>query len=354
MLGRAFLTIAYFGVVVLCVSFSTFTTFKGSEAMVGGWQLAAMLAAIVALCLMAADFRIRDDILNQGRVNALAIGLLAAAILISSLSHFNYFFTSFQGSQIARDAYRTQVARFEENMAIAAEALRNHGPLAEHSLRTQGVESGLARLRTELDDPSEQGFGEDAFGVTMQVRQLVGSEMAPLDDPDLGESREAVYNPWYETFTREARAALSRLKPPEATADENQINAIIAARAEVATFQTDISDPDSPVGAAAVMTETQELFDFSNEVRVYMIGRGLLDQAQEFTDINTREGETGEIAYTLAQAARPQNLLVTMLSIVLSLFVDLVPLLFALATFRQSEGGYRIRTPKKGPRAYSP
>lgn len=343
--------IVYLAIVIICVSVSGYTTYVGSHSMFGGALLAGMFAALVGLCLFGADIMIRDKLLAGGKP-VISVIFLFAAIGASSLSHFNYFFTTFEGAEIARTAYREEFVRFEQNMAIARTAVGAERDYSEHAILAAYVESEATKLRDQMLDPENKGVGAEALVYVNNIKRTLGSSLTDINLPAPTERDDKVLIAWYDNFMRVARAAVA-LKASARVRDGDALLATMQARRdEFATFLRRINDAEDNVPRESVTQKIQAMADYSSEVETSLLARG---HAQpEFERIVTGTSRTGEITFSLSRVGGGQGLDVALLAIGLSLFIDLAPLGFAIAltSGRGADMGMSGSGSGSGPRVY--
>lgn len=330
------LRVTYYLIVLTCVGISVYLTYFGFLRTFQ--ELTLPFTIVIGLLLFSADFLIQRN-RESGYPIAPGIILFIIAAIFSGMSNFNYLYTNFMTRDVLVSTMRDQYAVFTTDLADTRVRLGQSPAMIEGRFLRSQVDTELDQLWEQMADPARPGCGPRCEQHIETLVSLVASPMTDLARPGTGASPDEK-RAFFETVQSLIQTTLNRR--PEIRAYE-----------EIAALQTFIGErlrffgtADDALREGAGLERLSELSEASREVERRANALLPSDHSVDHTHIDPTLGRLGEIVYSLQNAfIEAPNRAVTILSSILAMIVDVIPVAFALIAFRPGETG-----PKKNRR----
>ena len=319
----------YYLLVFLCIGISLFLTYYGFEKTFG--PLTIYFTVVIGLLLFAADYLIQR---NRERglpwVPAFLLFLLAA--VFSGLSNFNYLYTNFMTSDVLAATVREQYRVFQEDLTGTRAQLLDQQAVSAEDFRRQRIENELQNMWTQMNDPERPGCGERCAGHIDSINALLGENVTELRRPGR-ESSPAQRKRFYDAFRNRVQETLDN---QNATGRSQEIRSVVNLINERLAYY---GNADDALRAGVDLGILSQLSDdtegIEREANAVLPGGQKVDHRY----IDPTLGRLGEIVYSLkngfVEVPSPSS---TVMALILSIMVDLVPILYALVAFRAGEG----------------
>lgn len=336
----SFINLMYMIIMVICVIVSTILSYLGLRSTFEFMTLPT--TAVICLLLLAADIAINHNV-RYRRGLAGPLFVLSIGLFMSTLSNFTFLYTNFMTRDVARETYLVAWAKFQENMENAKTALRRDPQYIEglelaqqQSERDAQIDRELANLERQALDALNPGIGDLARVHRVAIERLLNVSLTPLAIPD--SRNRAAIQAWLTQFKQLVEDVRSKA-PQTSLPFTNIINDIDGSldrfEQQVRELQgAGYPSPAEQVDAIESMqTETRAVASIVNAAL------SPISRKVELVAIEPGDARLGEIVYTLYNGfiQRP-NPTATIVALLFSLFVDLLPLLYALALLRNVKG----------------
>lgn len=331
-----FINFLYIIIMMVCVIVSTFLSYLGLKSSFGYMTIPTTI--VIFVLLLAADVAINHAVRMRKSLGG-PLFILLVGLIISTLSNFTFLYTNFMTRDVARDTYLVAWSEFQENMENAKSVLRRDPQyidglrIAEQESELEArIDQELANLRRQVLDRNNPGVGIEAQIHVDNIERLLATTLTDLAVPD-SRNRSAleVWLTEFEQLVSEVRSKTPRANLPFANIIQDADELLAAFKTEVNELrQAGFSTPAEQVGAIERMqTEAREVESIVNAA----LSPG--ERRVEFSTVEPGDARLGEIVYTLHNGfiQRP-NMTATGISLLFSFFIDLLPLLFALALLR--------------------
>lgn len=327
------INIFYIALVLICVAVSTWSSFHGFFTTLKA--LAWPVAAGIGICLFASDISIKEKLDRNDRIRGPLL-LFSIALIFSAMSNFNYFYSNFMTANVAQSAYSDAYHRFEDNMDVAAGALVSDPLYADVARDRAYVEQELINLRSEATDPNNPGIGPKARGHMTNIEARLGS---PINQLALPPNRLDAVLQFLDLYEQNVTRAMNRDHEAVLASFDPILRGIAKDVERFKDISEDIAAGRADFNAGQkirFISEIQEMTVFY-ETKV----NNLLSSGTEpisFTFVSPIDGKLGEIVYSLNHGLilRPA-IGVTILSFLLSIFIDVIPILFAVLLLNRKE-----------------
>lgn len=336
----------YIILMVVCVLISTVLSYFGLLSTFAQMTIPATI--IICLILFAADISINHAARYRKNISGPLV-ILFIGLVVSTLSNFTYLYTNFMNRDVARDTYLVAWGQFQENMETAKATLRRDprylsavGDIEKQKADDGQVAIALANLQRQALDANNPGLGPLAQIHVREIERLLNTDLTQLAIPD-SRNRAAIQQ-WLINFAElveEVQSSRSPVPVPFSSLIDSIDNRLDFFRQQVNQMQAadSMSPSDQILAIEEMRTQAREVQNWINPI--------LSDDQRRlnFEMIHAGDARLGEIAYTLRSGFidRP-NIIVTTLSLAFSLFIDLLPLLYAIFLLK----GVRTRSPRTG------
>jgi hypothetical protein len=342
MTGKNLYLVLYVAVSLLCVSISVYLSYWGYLSHLR--ELTLVFAVLIGLLLFGADMLIRQTLVEQ-RSLFLQLLFFGVILIFSGASNFNFLYTNFMASTIAERAVRDQFETFRSDLTATQRRLIGQEVVQEHLGRRQLIEAELENLRQQLGDPLRPGCGERCEAHLEAINGLLGGAPTDLARPPV-DAGAAVQMAWYGNY----RTVV--LQDFEARWGSGRVATSLRVSARIDQLLARHSDPDAVLREQLRETGNRLLLGEGlpvsatlrrESIDIERIANSVLPAGSQVqhTRIESDLDKIGEIPIALRDAfiERP-NLGVTVISLLLAVFVDTIPVLFAVALARA-----RVLTP---------
>jgi hypothetical protein len=297
--------------------------------------LALPFTIVLAIGLFGADILIQQSRVNgQSMVPGVAFWVLIA--FFSASSNFNYLYTNFMESDVVQQTLDGQYEVFRDNLTETKTQLEELDSYTFTEDRRLELDRELARLRTQVSDPLRPGCGQRCRDHIENIERILGQALSDLKTPPVGAS-VAVVNSWYENFRDVAVTDFNKM------IESNNFGEVNKLLADIDKLLLQYDTPDRVLARNIGLPILRKLAEDSEEVE--RRANALLADGNnvQHEEINVTLGRLGEIVYSFQNAfGELPNPLATVISGILSIVVDVIPVFFALAAFsRESTSSYR-------------
>ncbi len=339
--GRSLYTLLYVAATAICVGISVYLSYFGYYSHLQ--ELAGLFAVLLGILLFGTDMLLRRFRL-AGRSLVKPLLFFAVVAAFSGASNYNFLYTNFMADDLAERVVTEQFATFRSNLVETRRALQASPAVAEVRQQRQALERALENLRVQVNDPLRPGCGERCRSHVSTIYERLGGPPTELAIPAVDASAERTAR-WYENFRRAVVQDFENGHIPEG---------YHRARALIAEIDEQLERYDDPYEALAEARERRgralvEDRDYAviGELRnrsqaVERRANALLPAGSEVRHaaITSDLDKLGEIPISLRDGLieRP-NSGVTAISLILAVFVDIAPVLFAGVVFSPVAAG---------------
>lgn len=349
MTGKNIYTLIYMLVALICVSISVYLSYWGYYSHLKG--LTFLFAAVIGLLLFGSDLLIRQvKMARKSLLFPMLFFMLVAAF--SGASNFNFLYTNFMQEDIAQRTVRDQFDVFREDLTATKTTLLAQRDVQMRIAERNIIETELKSLEDQLADPLRPGCGERCRDHIRTIYDLLGGAPTDLAIP-APDASEAQVTRWYNNFVT---AVLANLEAQLAGSRFDQTRSLVQ---DIDGLLRDYSDPDQALreeldGRPAALLRGDGLGVISDirqaSVDIARRANAILpiEDAVDHRPIQSELDKIGEIPISFQDAfvERP-NFGVSLISIILAVFVDIVPILFALVIFNSDFHGNDSRPSQK-------
>ena len=327
-MGKNSLVILYYALVATCVGLSGYLSYYGYRSSLE--EMALPFTIIICLGLFAADVVIQTR-RDANRSIAPGLAFFAFVAIFSWASNFNHVYSNFMEKDVVRSALDSQYARFNDNLTETRDALDDLPIRAAVAHRRTELQREISRLRAQTTDPLRYGCGERCRQHLAAIEAILGKPLTESGIPAIG-SREGVVQAWLDRVAEQATRDFERTV---STTGYEQFRIL---REDIDRLLVEYQAPDRSMAAMAGLDVLRLLASESDAIE-RRANTFLPDEARvEHEPIDVTLGRLGEISYAIENAFvdRP-NLVATVVSAVVALAVDILPVFFALIAL--SAGG---------------
>lgn len=323
----------FFLILFVCVVISTLASYEGLYPTLR--EYSALGAAIIALLLFVSNI-----VMKQNRQRGLGVGrplmIFGVALIVSTLSNFNFFYSNFLGRDTAAASFATNYQSFNTNVEAAETLLGNDPQLSSALARRAEVRQELDNLRAQALDPLNPGLGPEA-----QKHISAIYAMLPGLTPKAREGRNdaSLLTRWLAEFDELVVGRLNATAPAELRRYFELKQSIERAQEDLDRFNIELRKPGATAAKVEIEEQIRVMRDSSAELEVVV--NELVTTQERWTlprEIDTESGKTGDIVRTLQTVLSGYgNTGVALIALCLSLFIDLVPILYAYALFSRPD-----------------
>jgi len=328
-MGNNLLKVIYYAIAVLCVMISSYLSFFGFLSLTG--NVTIPLVAVLALGLIGADIVIQQKRSTNGSL-ALPLACFVGFAMFSMSSNFNHVYSSFMKRDAVVGALSAQLDVFRSDLVNTRTVLEEDARVRAITQDDVELNRELDRLRLQVLDPLRPGCGPRCRGHLTNIERILGKPLTDNAVPAPGQPVE-VYEDWLnrtkeaiETDWQEIRLR-GQAGPAMSVMDEIDLGLEI------------FSASPNEIADTRGLSALQEMADTSSSIER---GANAVLQTEipiEHTPIDASQGRLGEIAYTFQNAfVQMPNPLVTFMAAVISMIVDVFPLIFAFMAFSPRDG----------------
>jgi len=342
MTGRNLYTVLYVVVAGICVTISVYLSYWGYYSHLQ--NLTLLFAALIGLLLFGSDMLIRQTkIARRSLLFPFLFFLLVA--LFSGASNFNYLYTNFMQEDIAQRTVRDQFEVFREDITETRTALLSQSSVQRVLEQRNLLDTELQSLEDQLKDPLRPGCGERCRGHIETIYRLLGGAPTELAIPSPEASGSQVMR-WFANFSE---AVVGNFEAQLTGSQFDQSRTVIRT---IDRLLGEYSNPDEALrselaGRPAALLRGEGLNVISDlrqaSIEVARQANAILpvEDAVSHRSIVSDLDKIGEIPVSFHDAfiERP-NLGVSIVSLILAVFVDIVPVLFALVLFSTAMVGH--------------
>lgn len=356
--GRSLYTLLYVAATTICVGISIYLSYYGYYSHLQ--ELAIFFAVLLGLFLFGTDLLIRRFRL-EGQSLLKPLAFFAVIALFSGASNYNFLYTNFMERDMAERVVSDQFSVFRDNLTATRRTLEASPVVTQVQAQRDELERSLESLQSQISDPLRPGCGQRCQDHVEAIYEQLGGPPTELAMPTPGAGSEA-HQRWYEHF----RSAVLNDFDNSAVPDAYQ-----RAEALIARIDELLERYDDPQAALSEELQTRgraltEHRDFAIIARLRNLSREVARQANavlpeeeavNHAAIRSDLDKLGEIPISIRDGFldRP-NPGVTAVSVILGVFVDVAPVLFAWLIFAPAAaaGGSRgedVRWPRRGRRS---
>lgn len=326
-MGNNVVSLFYHIIVAVCVFLSITFSYYGLDRMMGSYALLGAL--LIGLVLCAADILLRTNRL-RGRSLMAPLALLLIGASLSFVSNFNHLYTQAMQRDVATLTMAQSYDNFHANLSSARVSLTKAPQYREIQEQRQALDSELEQLYEQITDPNNSGIGPRARQHIDRVYEILGRRLTQYARPGRGAAMPLI-EAWYQRFANAAREELQlqfRSGPESRFARAEKM--IVDALAEYERPQNLSSLERLDPNILSQMSAR------SNEIMTVV--STLTARDIQARPIDMFDGRLGEIEYSLHNGfiERP-NIGTTLVTTAISLVVDFLPLIFALAAFHNTD-----------------
>lgn len=315
--------IVFAAIVLLASGFSGYTTYLGFSYDVPA-ALSATLAVIIGLSLVAINFRLRQERVNNGPVAGVLVAFMFIFIF-SFISNTNAIYTYFVRGDIVEDtqeaAWRVFDAQTQRMLSLIreSEAVR----LAEEQERRLAV--ARTNLREQITDPANPGLGALAREHLREVEEIIGTPLTPLSPPPEGATLVQ-----YEAYVVRLDTLIETQASESITAPATPLRAL---QREITQLRElyGTATAERQYSSNTIDLMSRDLAGLSNEVSAEL-GREI-----EFEQINDSADKTGSFQYTWANFINWISPPAIILSVLLGALLDIIAPLLSLLLYRPND-----------------
>ena len=331
-MGKNLYTVLFFMATSICVGISGYLSYYGYLSHLKG--LTIFFAILIVILLFTLDMLIRQNLI-QGRSNFGVLVFFFVVAFFSGASNFNYLYTNFMATDMANREVRQQLQIFREDITRTKNALENIPELRQLRVKRAELDRELTSLFQQIQDPLRPGCGELCRGHVDTIYGMLGGAPTNLQIPGASATNSAT-KIWFDNFSNVVKTDLEKANASPITQETEQTlqeieQALLELRdAEERYAQTDTANAlNMGVGLTdQLRIVSQEIERRANSVLAsnnYVTHRAIDTDIDKIREI--------PIAFHDAFINRP-NLGVTTMALVLAIFVDIIPLLFAFLIFK--------------------
>lgn len=333
-MGKNLYTVLFFAATTICVGISGYLSYYGYLVHLRG--ITIFFAALIVLLLFTLDMLIRHNLVH-GRSNLGAVIFFAIVAFFSGASNFNYLYNNFMASDIANREVREQLQIFREDLTQTRVAISQLPQMRELDSQRSILERELGALREQIQDPLRPGCGERCRQHVSNIYNMLGGAPTDLAIPGPSASQQVTAQ-WFNNFSTAVRSDFENAFASSATIDGQKIIQDID-RTLASFVDAEQLFSENASTASLFRAEGRQLID---EIRfetqeIERRANALLPSANRVTHrpVESYIDKIGEIpiAFQDAFINRP-HFGVTLMALILAVFVDLIPVLFAFLIFR--------------------
>jgi len=331
-MGKNLYTVLFFLASFICVGISGYLSYFGYLSHLKG--LTVFFAVLILILLLTLDMLIKDNIV-RGRSNFGVLIFFVVVAFFSVASNFNYLYTNFMSTDMANREVRKELQVFREDMTVTKSALENIPALRQLQAKRAELDRELTSLSKQIQDPLRPGCGEICRQHVNKIYDLLGGAPTNLQIPGASATARAT-KVWFDNFAQVTSTDLDKADSTTVTRDAEQLIRDID---EVMAELRNAEELYAQTNTANALNSGVELVDQLRPVsqEIERRANSLLNSNNQVKHVNidTTIDKIGEIPITFHDAFvnRP-NMGITVMALVLAIFVDIIPILFAFLIFK--------------------
>jgi hypothetical protein len=340
MSGQKLINLLFYPIMIVCVSISTIASYYGLEQTLGSYTLAG--ASVICMVLFGSTLAANEAKKLRSSLSGPLL-LFCIALVFSTASNFNYFYTRYLALDLARNAYETTVENFKLNIEDAKKRLADDQKLTQVLGLSAKIDALLTNLKAQITDPSRKGVGSRARGIVDDVRRLL--PLTDLADPVTNNDEDLLR--WFNQLEGLIRA---NLKNAASDQQKDYLQLVHDMDEAYSLYSAKIEALRRAINAPIYVRELME--EMKRKMTEYTAGvnRIISDGGKAWAppkDIDPEAGRVGDIVRTIEAVFRTGgNISVAVWSIIVSLFIDLMPITYSfMAVKPESDSTRRRRVP---------
>jgi len=280
---------------------------------------------VVGLVLFGADYLIQAYRERFQSVK-LPMVLFCVGAIFSGVSNFNYLYTNFMKNDVIADTLRTQFVVFRNDVTDTRTQLLNLRAVLDEREKRNQIDVELENMWEQGTDPLRPGCAERCRGHIDTINAKLASSITDLKIPRQNDLDG--FKVFYETYKRLVYETLD--KSPTAATYVNVRLLQDRIRHELDRYSSPEHAMEQGKGLEVLAELSKASLDIEREANT-ILETGTIKHRY----IDPSLGRLGEIVYSLENGFVQQpNLGATLLSAILSIAVDILPVIFALIAFR--------------------
>ena len=328
-MGSNVIRLIYYMLVLACVGVSTYLSYYGYRSSFE--DIALPFTVILGIGLFGSDALIQSA-RERGRTLIWPLLLFFAFAVFSGASNFNFLYTNFMQKDVVRQTLDSQYARFQDTLIDTKDKLQELNAVVAVNQKRTELEREVARLRDQTTDPLRFGCGERCLEHLANIESLLGKPLTGLAVPPIGAPPQSVED-WLERVSAQARRDF----------DQSVLNSGYASLEilleDINRLLAEYQAPDRSMVAVEGLGVLREIAteseDIERRANTFLPNGEEVDHA----NIDASMGRLGEIVYSFQNAFQERpNMMATILSAILSIIIDVFPVLFALVAFVPDAG----------------
>ncbi|MEM1378634.1 MAG: hypothetical protein AAGG69_14735 [Pseudomonadota bacterium] len=326
--------IIYYLIVSICIGISLYLTYQGFIRTLG--ELTLPFTIVIGLVLFLADFLIQRY-REGGNAIWFPLILFLMGAFFSMTSNFNHVYTLLMTRDVAADTIRTELDIFRDDMIQTRAVLSNLPSVRSERATREAIETELGNMYQQATDPNRPGCGTRC---RQHIRTINAQLTIPPTDLQIP-SDPNLFEDFYVRYSQLVNDALDA---------EPSAAAFVSVRSLQREIDQHLASFESPqdVIQRVGLPVLESISAISEDVE--RRANSLLAESQQVdhTYIDPGAGRLGEIIYTLRNGfVDVPNFTATLISTILAIFVDILPIAVALIAFRR---GINLETSPKSAR----
>lgn len=312
--------IGFYVIALAASGFSGFTTYLGFSydlPKVGSMAI----ALIIGLGLLLINFKIKEHkILGDGLAGPLVALLLF--FVVSFISNTNAIYTYFLQNDIVADTQEQAWLVFDKETAKLLAAAENHSISIEGANKSDELTVERQNLFNQITDPANPGLGDLAQRHLQNIETILGIQITRLRAPSLGASLTDFRN-----YAQQLDDLIS-----------TQFDATRSDEIKIGEFVREVNDLKSlysrQVEEGRYNAETTDLMK-RDLLRLETNATTLIGFNDQLEKINNQADEIGSFQYTWRNFVNKINMSAIVLSVLLSVLLDLLTPALSLLLYKQ-------------------
>jgi len=323
--------VIYYALVFLCIAISLYLTYFGFLRTFQ--ELTLAFTAVIGLMLFGADYLIQRN-RERGEPWGAAFLLFLLAATFSSASNFNFLYTNFMTRDVLASTLREQYKVFSDDLISTRTELGKIEDVVDELDRRTKVDGLLNEVWLQMTDDNRPGCRTLCVQVMDKINGVLGTSITELSRPGPNATKSQ-FSDFFDNYKSLVNGAL------DSTSAATPYQTVAALQNEITSRLKYYGAADDAINAGANLSV---LANLSTESRDFeRRANTLLPEGQkvQHTYIDPTLGRLGEIVYTLRNGfVEIPNPAATIMSFILSILVDFVPVIFAFVAFRQGESSF--------------
>ncbi len=310
----------FYVILLVASGLSAYQTFNGFSYDLP-WHLAFVVAFIVFLGLIMSNFKIKEAYIKNDSINK-PLMMFGVFLVISLISNTNAFYSFFLKKDIVNQTQKNAFNDFEKGNEILLQELGKTESMREYFEKKRQLDIEVANLKRQIVDRNNPGMGEKSLEHLNAIESILNERVTRLNAPQdfnrlqmyADEMEDMIYRQFKNSLSSDTRAIYELQNKIEKSIKSHKDKILTEAWSKK---ETDSMDYD--------------LKSFEKESEK-LIGKNI-----ELPIINTSADEIGSLTYTLNNFFHGINLPSIILSVFISLILDMIPLMISLSLFKKEE-----------------